>query len=85
MVAYAYVLLTVEPQSTNDVLQRLHAVPRAFVREVLGPYDVVVELAEDTAEEIASIVRSKIRSIPGVTNTVTCMWFEGTNVHAGGK
>lgn len=85
MVAIAYVLLTVEPQKTNDVLRRLEAIPRAVVREVFGPYDVIVELSEDTAVDISSVVRSKIRSVPGVTNTVTCMWVESANIQAGGE
>ncbi len=85
MLAIAYVLLTVEPQRTEEVLRRLQAIPRALVREVLGPYDIVVELSEDTSVDITSVVRSKVRSIPGVTNTITCMCIEGANMQAGGE
>ena len=48
MAANAYVLLTVEPQLTDEVAARLEAIPRALVRQVLGPYDMIVELSEDT-------------------------------------
>lgn len=75
MAANAYVLLTVDPPSTSAVRQRLQAIPGAIVREVLGPYDIVVELEADTPEDITSIVRNKIRPISGVTSTVTCLWF----------
>ena len=85
MAANAYVLLTVEPQRTEEVVKRLSAIPRALVREVLGPYDVIVELAEDTTVDITSVVRSKIRPVPGVTNTVTCMWVESADTQAGGE
>jgi len=85
MAANAYVILTVEPQLTDEVAGRLNAIPRALVRQVLGPYDMIVELAEDTAVDITSVVRSKIRPIPGITSTVTCLWLEGSEVQAGGE
>ena len=85
MSANAYVLLNVEPQLTDDVAERIAAIPRALVRQVLGPYDMIVELSEDTAVDVTSVVRSKIRPIPGVTSTVTCLWLEGAEVQAGGE
>lgn len=84
MVANAYVLLSVEPQRTMEVLKRLQAIPMGIVQEVLGPYDMVVELAEDTTVDITSTIH-KIRSIPGVTNTVTCMWVESADIQARGE
>jgi hypothetical protein len=35
----------------------------------------VVELESDTPENLTHVVRSKIRPVPGITNTITCMWF----------
>lgn len=77
MSAHAYVLLNVEPAKTTEVVQRLRTISGAFVREVMGPYDVVVELEQDTTVDLSAMVRTKIRSIPGVTATVTCLWIEG--------
>jgi uncharacterized membrane protein len=85
MAANAYVLLTVEPQLTDEVAARLEAIPRALVRQVLGPYDMIVELSEDTAVDVTAVVRSKIRPIPGVASTVTCLWLDGSDFHAGGE
>ena len=85
MGANAYVLLTVEPQLTEEVAHRLEAIPRALVREVLGPYDMIVELSEDTAVDVTAVVRTKIRPIPGIISTVTCLWLEGADTHAGGE
>ena len=86
MSAHAYVLLTVEPAKTAAIVKRLHAIHGATVREVTGPYDVVVELETDTTVDITSTVRSKIRSIPGVTSTITCLWIEGfMGASAGGE
>ena len=73
MAASANILLNVEPAKTQEVLERLRATPAAYVRELLGPYDVVVELEADTSEDITGILRSKVRPISGVTSTVTCM------------
>jgi DNA-binding Lrp family transcriptional regulator len=75
MATNAYVLLTVEPARTQAVSERLRAIPGAVVHEVLGPYDIIVELESDTPEDLTSVLRSKIRSIVGVTATVTCTWL----------
>lgn len=75
MAANAYVLINVAPASTGTVVDRLRAIPGAVVREVLGPYDVIVELEADTQEDITAILRHKIRPMYGITNTVTCIWF----------
>ena len=77
MAANAYVLVNVDPAKTEAVVSRLRSIPGASVQEVLGPYDVVVELAKDTTVDITGVVRSQIRSIPGVNSTVTCIWIEG--------
>jgi hypothetical protein len=49
----AYILINVEPERIPEVLERLGAIPRGIVREVVGPYDVVVELEADTEEDLA--------------------------------
>lgn len=75
MAANAYILINVEPARTRQVVDQLRTVPGAIVHEVLGPYDVIVELEADTQEDITGILRQRIRPIDGVTNTVTCVWF----------
>ncbi len=75
MAANAYILVSVDPTSTQDVIKKLQAITGAVVHEVLGPYDFVVDLEADTQEDITVILRHKIRPIKGVTNTVTCICF----------
>jgi DNA-binding Lrp family transcriptional regulator len=75
MAANAYILINLEPAKTQSVVERLRAIPGAIVQEVLGPYDVIVELESDSQEDITAILRHKIRTIDGVTNTVTCTWL----------
>ena len=48
MAANAYILINVEPAKTREVIDRLNTVSGAAVREVLGPYDVVMELEAGT-------------------------------------
>ena len=54
MSANAYVLLTVEPARTGEIVDRLRSISGASVQEVLEPYDVVVELTSDTTVDLAS-------------------------------
>lgn len=76
MTANAYILITVDPTQTQAVVQRLRAIPGTQVREVLGPYDIVLELEEESTEYITSTLRQKIRPVPGVLSTVTCTWID---------
>jgi DNA-binding Lrp family transcriptional regulator len=75
MFTNAYVLINVESERTPEVVERLRAIPGGIVREVKGPYDVVVELEADTEEDLAEILRHKINPIPGISDTVTCTWL----------
>jgi DNA-binding Lrp family transcriptional regulator len=71
----AYILINAERERIPEVLERLCAIPGGIVREVFGPYDVVVEMETGTPEDLTGIVRNSISSIQGITNTVTCMWY----------
>jgi DNA-binding Lrp family transcriptional regulator len=80
----AYILINVEPERIPEVVERLHAIPGGIVREVVGPYDVVVELEADTQEDITGILRHNIRPIQGITNAVPCTWYvRDVSGHAG--
>jgi DNA-binding Lrp family transcriptional regulator len=72
----AYVLINVEPARTQEVLGRLRAIPGALVREVLGSYDVVLELEAEAPEYLTHILREKVRPVPGVLTTATLMWID---------
>ncbi len=75
MAANGYVLITVEPAKSQAVLDRLSGIKGAIVREVLGPYDMVVELETDTPEDLTAVLRNLIRPVPGVVSTTTLTWF----------
>jgi len=71
MPASAYILINVEPANTRAVFDRLSAIPGAVVHEVLGPYDMIVDLEADSQEDITAMLRHKIRPTHGITNTLT--------------
>lgn len=75
MAANAYIMLSVEPAKTHAVIEKLKNVPGALVHEVLGPYDIIVELEAPTTEDLARTLRSSIRPIQGIVATVTCTWI----------
>jgi uncharacterized protein with GYD domain len=54
----AYILINAEPERIPEVVERLGTIPGGIVREVFGPYDVVVELEADTQEDITGILRT---------------------------
>ena len=73
MAVNSYILVNVEPASTRAVVEQLQSISGAVIHEVLGPYDMVIDLEADTHEDITAILRNKIRPIHGITNTVTCI------------
>ena len=75
MTANAFILVNVDPASTQGVIKKLEAIHGAMVHEVLRPYDFVVDLEADAQKDITAVLRHKIRPIKGVTNTVTCICF----------
>ena len=75
MATNAYVLINTEPTKTQNIVERLRAIDGSYVREVLGPYDIVLELEAATPEDLTEMLRHRVRPISGITNTVTCLWF----------
>lgn len=72
----AYVLVVTDPGKTKNVYQELHGVPGvAEMHEVMGPYDIVVELSVSNLQEIPTILGEKIRTIDGVQSTTSLVTF----------
>ena len=62
--------------SSEQVLSRLGEIADTVaVHEVMGPYDVVVQLECDTYEDMVATVHNKIRPIDGVRTTGRCPWM----------
>ena len=72
MTVKAYVLVVTDPGKTRRVKQALRDVPGITeLHEVMGPYDLVVEIEVANLQEIPPILGEKIRSIEGIESTTS--------------
>ena len=70
----AYILISTDTKFTKTIKQLISVIDGVNeVNEVLGPFDIVVEIQMDTLEQISECLRNKIRNIEGVKDTVTCV------------
>ena len=69
MTVNAYILLSVEPAKNRAVFEQLKNIPGAVVDDLLGPYDMVVNLEAATPEDLPALLRDNIsRDSPDQTN-----------------
>ncbi|MHB8577075.1 MAG: Lrp/AsnC family transcriptional regulator [Dehalococcoidia bacterium] len=68
----AYVLIVTDPVRTKDVLAQIRqiaAVKRSS--EVMGPYDIIVEIEVDDLADVPKILGEGIRRIDGIESTTS--------------
>lgn len=76
MAIKAYVLVVTDPGKTKHVYQELHGIAGVTeMHEVMGPYDIVVELEVGNLQQIPTILGEKIRTIDGVQSTTSLVTF----------
>ncbi len=76
MAIKAYVLIVTDPGKTKQVygeIQKIQGI--AELHEVMGPYDIVVELEVDSLQAIPPILGDKIRPIAGIQSTTSLVTF----------
>ncbi len=72
MAVKAYVLVVAHPERTRSVVQAMRGIPGIVeMHEVMGPYDIVVEIEVENLQEIPRILGEKIRAIEGVESTTS--------------
>ncbi len=72
MAVKAYILVVTNPGKTRRVVQAMREIPGIIeVHEVMGPYDVVVEIEVANLQEIPPILGEKIRVIEGIESTTS--------------
>ena len=77
-VVKAYVLIVTDPGHTRHVTDALSNVPHVHaVSEVMGPYDIVVEIVTDSLTEIPPILSDQIRTLEGIQSTTSLVAFPG--------
>jgi DNA-binding Lrp family transcriptional regulator len=74
MAAKAYVLLRTAPGMTKAIYAALRVSPAVeSVEMITGPYDLIVALEGESANELLTTVMREIRPAAGVRDTMTCM------------
>jgi DNA-binding Lrp family transcriptional regulator len=75
-VTKAYVLIVTDAAAMRRVAAALRDVEGVTqVHEVMGPYDVVAELAADSVMDIPALLADTIRTIDGIQSTTTLVAF----------
>jgi len=76
MTIKAYVLIVTDPGKTKNVLAEIqHLQGIQEVHEVMGPYDIVVEISAENLQEIPKVLGERIRPIEGVQSTTSLVTF----------
>jgi DNA-binding Lrp family transcriptional regulator len=72
----AYVLIVTDPGKTKHVLDQIDGLQGIeAVHEVMGPYDIVVEISADNLQDIPRVLGDGIRPIEGVQSTTSLVTF----------
>ena len=75
MALKVYVLIVTEPGTTKQVLEALAQIATMTeTHEVLGPYDIVLELEPPGLPELPALI-SQLRQVPGVHSTTSLVSF----------
>lgn len=72
----AYVLVVTNPGETKNVVAAVKNVAGVKeLHEVMGPYDIVIELEVASLADVPPILSDKIRSVPGIESTTSLVTF----------
>jgi DNA-binding Lrp family transcriptional regulator len=72
----AYILVVTDPGATRRVFDELIKVPSVTeLHEVMGPYDIMVEIEVDNLMDVPPILTNQIRAIPGIQSTTSLVSF----------
>jgi DNA-binding Lrp family transcriptional regulator len=76
MAVKAYVLVVTDPGATKRVYDALANLPGVTeLHEVMGPYDIIVEIDVPTLVDVPPILSTQIRIIPGIQSTTSLVSF----------
>ena len=74
MTIKAYILVVADPGQTKKVLEAIRAIPEVReCHEVMGPYDIVVELEVENLTDVPPILGQRLRVIPGIESTTSLL------------
>ncbi|MFQ5820188.1 MAG: Lrp/AsnC family transcriptional regulator [Candidatus Heimdallarchaeota archaeon] len=73
----AYIHISTNPGKMRDVLNACLSIPGVVEGHmILGAYDIIIELEQDSVSNLMRIVEQKIHIIPGIRSTTTSVCFE---------
>ena len=76
MAVKAYVLVVTDPGATKKVYDALAAVNGVVEsHEVMGPYDIVIEISGPSLVDVPPILSTQIRAIQGIQSTTSLVSF----------
>ncbi len=76
MAVKAYVLIVTDPGATKNVYEALKRVQGVVeLHEVMGPYDIVLEIDVPQLVDVPPILSTQIRTIPGIQSTTSLVSF----------
>jgi len=68
----AYVLVVTDPGKTRSVHEAIAKIPAIVeLHEVMGPYDLVVEIEVESLQDIPQILGERIRTLDGIQSTTS--------------
>ena len=71
-----YVLIVTNPGTTRRVVEALRDVAHIVeIHEVMGPYDIVVELDTESLTDVPPILSDRIRTLEGIQSTTSLVAF----------
>jgi DNA-binding Lrp family transcriptional regulator len=72
----AYVLIVTDPGATKGVYDALRSIQGVVeLHEVMGPYDIVVEIEVPQLVDVPPILSTQIRTISGIQSTTSLVSF----------
>ncbi len=73
----AYVLIEAASDKTRGVLKGLTKIPGVkSAHAVTGPFDIIAWVEAADHNSLGDMVLSKIRKVPGIVKTMTCVAVE---------
>ena len=74
----AYILLETAPGTIRDVANMLREIEELHTVDlVTGPHDIIAVLDIPDMDSLGDLLAEKVRTIPGVVRTTTCLSVPG--------
>lgn len=72
----AYVLIVTDPGTTRQTVEMLRALDHvSSAHEVMGPYDIVLEMETEHLTEVPRILSEQVRTLDGIQSTTSLVAF----------